>query len=338
MEKKSGFKECPRCGLRNKILAIECDFCGWKFSDVEDEWTDHLLELERIALQKPEKTAGKEESKIVEATLVRVKDLSRDEKEEPLVEYSLEAKTSEISETPSISGETPISRDFEESSAEDRSETLPSSAEAAQPSIVPVTEDEEVESPRLDRETTIIETEVKEIAETVVEEKGLSDRVAVEKISSKDVSAIKKFIVDRGEIRNEESAKAESFAKPMGHISLEIKATLLTAGFVIVGFSAYLTILLISSVFTVNWFLGWTVSIVGALMVVFGFTQIIGMKRVGEGASRCDSESSDMNGDNEELEVLICPVCHEVVSSDDQICPACGAIFKSSEQESVDVM
>lgn len=338
MEKKSGFKECPRCGLRNKISATECDFCGWKFSDVKDEWTDHLLELERIALQKPEKTVEKEESRIVEATLVRVRDLTYDEKERPLAGYPRQAKTSEISETPYSITETRSSREFEGSFAEDRPATLSSSAETAQPSVLPIAEKEEVEPPRLDQETTGVEAEVEKFVETMVEGEDLSDRVAVEKVSPKSASAIRKLIVRRGEIRGEESGEAESYAKPVSLLSLEIKATLFTAGFVIVGFSVYLAILLISSTFTVNGILGWTVSIAGAMMIVFGFTQIIGIKRVGEGASKCDSKSSDTNNGKKELEVLICPVCHEVVSLDDQFCPACGAIFKSSEQESVEVM
>lgn len=48
MERSSGLKECPRCGLRNRQGAYQCDFCGWDFKAASDDWMGQVSDLERI--------------------------------------------------------------------------------------------------------------------------------------------------------------------------------------------------------------------------------------------------------------------------------------------------
>ncbi len=48
MDKTSGLKECPRCGLRNRRGAYQCDFCGWDFKTASDDWMGQLSDLEKI--------------------------------------------------------------------------------------------------------------------------------------------------------------------------------------------------------------------------------------------------------------------------------------------------
>ncbi len=48
MERSSGLKECPRCGLRNRQGAYQCDFCGWDFKAASDDWMGQVNDLERI--------------------------------------------------------------------------------------------------------------------------------------------------------------------------------------------------------------------------------------------------------------------------------------------------
>jgi RNA polymerase subunit RPABC4/transcription elongation factor Spt4 len=48
MERSSGLKECPRCGLRNRQGAYQCDFCGWDFKAASDDWIGQVNDLERI--------------------------------------------------------------------------------------------------------------------------------------------------------------------------------------------------------------------------------------------------------------------------------------------------
>lgn len=71
MERKSGFKECPRCGLRNKPSAAQCDFCGWEFQDVSDEWISHVQVLEKLNRETDSILLDDEVSKRIESTIVR---------------------------------------------------------------------------------------------------------------------------------------------------------------------------------------------------------------------------------------------------------------------------
>ncbi|MDD1755739.1 MAG: hypothetical protein LUQ39_02745 [Methanomassiliicoccales archaeon] len=71
MEKKTGFKECPRCGLRNKPSAAQCDFCGWEFRDVSDEWISHVQVLEKLNKATESIVLDDEVSRRIESTIVR---------------------------------------------------------------------------------------------------------------------------------------------------------------------------------------------------------------------------------------------------------------------------
>jgi hypothetical protein len=48
MDRSSGLKECPRCGLRNRGGAYQCDFCGWDFKTASDDWLGQLNDLEKL--------------------------------------------------------------------------------------------------------------------------------------------------------------------------------------------------------------------------------------------------------------------------------------------------
>jgi hypothetical protein len=103
MERKSGFKECPRCGLRNKPSAVQCDFCGWEFQDASEEWISHVQVLEKLNKQTESILLDDEVSKRIESTIVRTSrelkptapppplDIPRAEEDKPL-ESELRAK------------------------------------------------------------------------------------------------------------------------------------------------------------------------------------------------------------------------------------------------------
>jgi hypothetical protein len=71
MERKSGFKECPRCGLRNKPSAPQCDFCGWEFKDASDEWISHVQVLEKMSREAEPIVIDEQVSKRIESTIIR---------------------------------------------------------------------------------------------------------------------------------------------------------------------------------------------------------------------------------------------------------------------------
>jgi hypothetical protein len=74
MEGRSGFKECPRCGLRNRISAVKCDFCGFEFQDSSEEWSDYIDILEKLSKKDEVRQVDEEVSRRIESTLVKPTD------------------------------------------------------------------------------------------------------------------------------------------------------------------------------------------------------------------------------------------------------------------------
>jgi len=70
MERKPGFKECPKCGLRNKPNATQCDFCGQNLG-ASDDWQHHIKDLESLNKMELHKPLDDRTSKRIESTIIR---------------------------------------------------------------------------------------------------------------------------------------------------------------------------------------------------------------------------------------------------------------------------
>jgi hypothetical protein len=70
MERKTGFKECPKCGLRNKPGATQCDFCGQNLGP-SDDWQQHIKDLESLNKMELRRPLDDRTSKRIEATIIR---------------------------------------------------------------------------------------------------------------------------------------------------------------------------------------------------------------------------------------------------------------------------
>ena len=70
MDRKAGYKECPRCGLRNKPSALQCDFCGLRFIAGED-WDENIQALEKMGGTDEKVLVDEDISKRIEATIVK---------------------------------------------------------------------------------------------------------------------------------------------------------------------------------------------------------------------------------------------------------------------------
>ncbi|MHC1680600.1 MAG: hypothetical protein AB9860_05055 [Methanomassiliicoccales archaeon] len=70
MERKPGFKECPKCGLRNKPEATQCDFCGQNLG-ASDDWQLHIKDLESLNKMELRKPLDDRTSKRIESTIIR---------------------------------------------------------------------------------------------------------------------------------------------------------------------------------------------------------------------------------------------------------------------------
>jgi hypothetical protein len=70
MDRKAGYKECTRCGLRNKPSALQCDFCGLRFTTGED-WDENLKALEKMRGTEEKVLIDEDVSRRIESTIVR---------------------------------------------------------------------------------------------------------------------------------------------------------------------------------------------------------------------------------------------------------------------------
>lgn len=70
MERRTGFKECPKCGLRNKPGATQCDFCGQNLGP-SDDWQQHIKDLESLNKMELRRPMDDRTSKRIEATIIR---------------------------------------------------------------------------------------------------------------------------------------------------------------------------------------------------------------------------------------------------------------------------
>jgi len=70
MERKSSFKECPKCGLRNKPSATQCDFCGQNLGS-SDDWQQHIRDLESLNKVELRRPMDDRTSKRIASTIIR---------------------------------------------------------------------------------------------------------------------------------------------------------------------------------------------------------------------------------------------------------------------------
>ncbi len=70
MERKTGFRECPKCGLRNRPNATQCDFCGQNLGS-SDDWQQHISDLESLNKMELRRPLDERTSKRIESTIIR---------------------------------------------------------------------------------------------------------------------------------------------------------------------------------------------------------------------------------------------------------------------------
>ncbi|MEM3059774.1 MAG: hypothetical protein QXN93_06845 [Methanomassiliicoccales archaeon] len=348
MENKKSYKECPRCGLRNKIYASECDFCGWEFNDVSDEWAEELIELERLASEKSSERISREESKIVEATLVRNKEriqlvskrVENDVLEPTDVIRDASPITSEITAEPV---ENNVAAAEMQSVTEVQQITAQPKPEAGEQPVIHDTKEQEItRSGAIDISeiTDVIqnvESGIEEFFETMTDtepKEGQQEHEAatiapMEPSSHKDVFREYELTSQRVEEELvEKSAKPADggFCRIFGH-----RRGRLSISFIIFGFSIYTTAILVEASASLGWIIGWSLSIAGSAIAAIGCVVAIYIVC----SRKFEHEGTKTMGiqpymEKDETDIIICPVCHEVVSEDDEVCPCCGVEFEIS--------
>jgi hypothetical protein len=279
MERKSGFKECPRCGLRNKPSAVQCDFCGWEFQDASDEWISHVQVLEKLNKQTESILLDDEVSKRIESTIVRS---SREFKPTP----------------PPVPLAIPQAEEERPSDNEIRLKGKDWAASRMQAPQMPSPEAKEV----------------KAFVDTMIGEPNPVDNSAEIEISDS---------VSTGTATAPMSPVNELGRTPAVSI-FATKTSLMSYGLIFSGVSIYLVTLIIFALSIVPLLLGWSLAIIGAMLITIGTSYAYDRSALKQKRFNPIRENVPME---DEKIVFICPSCNEEVLAGDRNCPACGARF-----------
>jgi len=343
MVTKPGYKDCPRCGLRNRISAASCDFCGYAFEDATDEWNDYLEILAKLG--KEEVVSEDDEFSAIKSTIVRPLEVIEDD--EPQAEETVE----DLAEVPAIQMEDEAQEAIEEEPAlegpvieEPAPEALPGpeANEAFEDDIVdeldtldepireeaeeePSTFEEEVpeDQPSYSPDEAVMPDEVgEEITEEPPEEiidEAIDQEPMVESEPEPQIEPIAPAMTDEAPIEAE-AVGPLLMAEPEGR-GMD-KASLMTYGMLASGVMIYSGTVAVAFVSPFNLILEWGAVVVGGLLLAFGLGRVADMVR----NKRAIGDASD---DDDGREVVLCPVCYEEVSGDVDICPRCGAEFSN---------
>jgi len=327
MEKRSGYKECPRCGLRNKPSVAQCDFCGWQFEESQDEWIDQIRALEKISTDQSTVAVDEELSKRIKATIIKPDEVSVDD-------FVGEQDRSFMAPSEPTPSPQPVSGSPTPENRKGIPEVPPQKPVMPEREYVPEAVSEPG-PPTAEAETE--SAEVAEFVESMIEEtaaEGVKEPEQLEPVPVTEkmapeapqtpAAATKKMVVEK-------EAAPEA---PLIATGLDLRTAAVPAAVLASGVAAYVGILLFSVLQPVHWTLGWTMSIAGAIMVTVGCSRLYDVWKhpaePKEGRVPGAVEPRVMRGDKG-VEVFICPLCNEVVSESDDHCPNCGVEFEKEK-------
>lgn len=128
MDRSSGLKECPRCGLRNRQGAYQCDFCGWDFKAASDDWMGQVSDLERIGKEVEVSDLDAATRSRIELTMKKPADIPAPErKPEPRLEVPPHLSLDDHGDV--------LSQPAAEAISEAEAEPAPAIAEEAAPAV-----------------------------------------------------------------------------------------------------------------------------------------------------------------------------------------------------------
>jgi hypothetical protein len=328
MDRKAGYKECPRCGLRNKPSALQCDFCGLRFIAGED-WDDNIQALEKMGDNDEKVLVDEDVSKRIEATIVKrdkfetpVKTKDREPERQNSVYYG-NVKETAASAVPAVVPPAPsiaVSRGTViEKPAESRPvERVPEPVKAdPAPERIVIADQPMMTAPAPDPKIELKASPVPEL----VPEPSLEQRpTQLEPVA--EPKPEKKSVLRPSKERKVVRRVVRTRPQVLTPVKSTVNRTALTAVLAL-GVISYLVALMFgdSSLGRPG---GWAMVTVSSMIVVVG---VAGLFIPGP-----DSKTVPVDAQKPEArpnrEVLICPKCHELVKESDRACPDCGAEFR----------
>jgi len=275
MEGKAGFKECPRCGLRNRRFVLRCDFCGFEFAETDEEWTDYLDILERLGKTEESEILDEKVTRRIEATIVRSRERGTPEPSaaEPL-QPEIGKEAEEEAES-GLRGDSRVLRDETEELRELISTMV--GGTVAEPDIAGTARE-----PAPGEEGTLDESGIEpvlsgEVAEQVAGRPtvaGIEQTPPVATTMAGERGAMPSLEgMEDVEVPPEGAATADA-----GLVSSTTQVgSMLFTGFLITGIAIYLAIMLSGALIGVSSAVGWAGALIGAIMIVLGFGRFLEM-------------------------------------------------------------
>ncbi|OPY31981.1 MAG: Double zinc ribbon [Methanomassiliicoccales archaeon PtaU1.Bin124] len=301
MDKKTGFKECPRCGLRNKPTAKQCDFCGQKF-DISDDWEQQIDALEKLTKQNRKVEVSEDMSRRIEATIVTKEMVEKEEAPKPKVVVVAKPEPAKVEFVPPPQIEEPV-----------RPEPVVAAPVPPEPKPEPIV----VKRPEPAPEPFKAESIEIEVPEPKPEEEVVQPIVA-EPAEGPVVVTVKK----KERRRKPKHLPSTKFFR--WGVSAKDRTSLVFAGLLVLGIVAYLVAIVMEG--SLGEVVSWGFVVVSGMLIVMGFSQVAINWEVADEPMRVDIPGT---ADDEIVE--ICPSCHERVSPDCDRCPACGTEFEPSD-------
>jgi hypothetical protein len=339
MERKTDFMECPKCGLRNKPNAVQCDFCGQSLT-AGDDWQSHIKDLESISKVDSRKQVDDQTSRRIESTIIRkepprhkmpevedvanLEDILKEFDQVPLVKSeTTEEKPREIAvqvvapveplpesappvtEPEVISEEPPM---VTVAPTEQRVEEPVKVKEIVPEKPVPVKEEERTvdiapSSTTSEPEKTLEEVQAESVKETPVDE-------VVNPVGTVSVVWDEVVVVEETTDKTSEEDYWQHPADERSLLTSYGKGTMIIVGVLVMGIFFYVLTMALIAIGLLGTMSGLGLGAVSSLMIVVGAIKVYPSLRR-----------------NDPGEVFICPKCHESVDRSGKCCPACGAVF-----------
>jgi hypothetical protein len=292
MDRKAGYKECPRCGLRNKPSALQCDFCGLRFIAGED-WDENIQALEKMGGNEEKVQVDEDISKRIEATIVKREKINAPSKtkESEKDDFDYFKKEPE----PINTAPAPV---------------VAPSKEAAKSSVV---------EPSQEPQPVIVAAEPIRASPSPVQSPPEPERIVITE---------RRSVEEKPEPVMQEPEKEKKLVRrverPKKQANVPLKSSKRKTTFtavLLLGVISYILAIMFGDG-SLGRAGGWILVTISTVMVVAGAVELF--------VPRAEGKMIFADGPSQEKqpqEVLICPKCHEMVSASDRICPDCGAEF-----------
>jgi len=253
MKEVSNYKECPKCGLRNKKMAASCTFCGYVFEEPAEPLSPYIEVLEKLSKMERVEIEKDELTKKIEFTIIK-----RETEEEESVPVDGDATDEDKHWTGQME-----EVDFEEKEELEVGETPEEIVELVDSMIAEET------GPLMDEETAAEQVLSPPNTFTEAEDHAVPERVFPD-IPAGETGTIKTEVVSEAVPEKSPEMTGAGTVTESVMLSRNVSLNLSVVAPAGVGVILYLATLLMGVSGVIDPVIGWIAGIAGALLITAG--------------------------------------------------------------------